>query len=559
MDIDNINSAASSLIISSDYLLDDMYSIYQQASGLGWTALAYRSGHSAKYLLETDGSAEAITFPISLNGRLGVYIGCVNGTNEFILSAGGSKAIVTVSNAYVKPELLYKDNTIYEAFGLAGYFSGESLTLAPVKGKNARIAYIKLVSLTEEEYSLYMTPNSYDKCFAIDNDGYTDFYNGLIPDEEQLKYNVLQKPALQAGISELIWCLGTTGMLNYDSPAAYGYFAEDEESCRPLNMFDLKDSSGRQIDYESQLRKGDRRAREDILRFSSKNKSKSGWPLSILAEEGKKLGVAVTASFRMMAFYSISDLAMFNGPIYSKLQPANYSNMKLREYVKKVLLECAAVPGVAGVLLDFARYPEVFSGAELEADEKTSIMNNFMQELSHEIRALRGKKKISVRIPVDCGVRGEGLNYEAWIKNGWLDRLITTNLSYENWYDYSGYLKLCHENGAEYYLGITADLTGEDITVEQEKLMEQGLFVQNNTYLCITDYLNRAYCGYNDGVDGVYLFNTLNDVQFIHNISPKFRYLGDKERMKKWYALERRSEAVSDEITIIFDNRQENY
>lgn len=516
-----------------------------------WAVSEYseKGSSEVKYLLETNGSGDALTIPVTLNGKVGVYIGYVNGTNEIDVSADNLSKTLVISNAFIAPSKMYLTNIISEDFALAGDFNEQNITITPHAGKNARIAYIKFVSLTDDEFALYNKPNVGNKTFAIDNDGFSDFANGLFSDTNALKYNTLQKLSEQAGIGELVWCLGTTAMLNYDSPSVWSYFKDTELAKKPKDMFDIRDANGSVINYESQLRRVDIRAREDILSFNYATDDSAGWPLSILATEGDALNVKVTASLRMRAFYNMATDIMFNGIVYPKLGKISYDNPVLRNYVKNIVLECAASPNVDGVMLDFGRYPWVFENSDLSLSEQKKIMNDFISDISIEMKKLG--KKLSTRILVESGSSiDQGLDYPTWIQNKWIDRLITTVQSFENYYPYTSYLNLCKENGVEYYLGITADLTGDDLTTEQEKLMEQGMFVPNNTYLSIGNYLNRAYQAYQDGVDGIYLFNTLNDVQFIKNISPKFAYLGDKVQMQKWHTFETRAETINTPIFI---------
>ena len=145
---------------------------------------------------------------------------------------------------------MYRTNVVMEDFALAGDFSGQKVKITPHAGKNARVAYVKFISLTDDEYATYQKPESAQKTLAFDNDGFTDFSSGKFSDIRSLKYFAMQKLAEQAGMGEVVWCLGTTGMLNYNSPTVWSFFENTEPEKKPKDMFDLRDKDGNVIDYE---------------------------------------------------------------------------------------------------------------------------------------------------------------------------------------------------------------------------------------------------------------------------------------------------------------------
>ena len=85
------------------------------------------------------------------------------------------------------------------------------------------------------------------------------------------------------------------------------------------------------------------------------------------------------------------------------------------------------------------------------------------------------------------------------------------------------------------YIGITADVSGHDITKEEEELVKEGLYIDNKEYLDIEQYLLRAYDVYEAGADGIFLFNSTSNL-FIDNDAPvQSTYLGDKTLIEKWH------------------------
>ncbi|MPM73248.1 hypothetical protein SDC9_120224 [bioreactor metagenome] len=188
--------------------------------------------------------------------------------------------------------------------------------------------------------------------------------------------------------------------------------------------------------------------------------------------------------------------------------------------------------------MDFGRYPYIFGNELQDVAERTKIMNAFMKQLRDDIPA---DKKINVRIliPTDSRAINYGLDYITWVKNGYIDRLITSDQSYESFSSFDEFVKLCADNKCEYYLGIVSDVAGHDLTKEEEALMKQGLLKPSNikTNLYTSEFILRGYEGYAKGADGIFVFNGIC-TEKDDFVDPMFQYLNNKTEAMKWYEFE---------------------
>ncbi|WMJ82367.1 hypothetical protein RBU49_08995 [Clostridium sp. MB40-C1] len=413
-------------------------------------------------------------------------------------------------------------------------------TIQIVPNNKARIEYIKLVGLTSQEINEYTKQDEGDngKRILYDFDGYSDFFSGIYPDEETLKERTVRRLA-QKGVGEINWCLGTTCMLNYNSKYAGKAFDYDHK-------------------YDNQLRDGDKLAIQQLSNILKSGKS----PIEIIAEEGKKLGVKVNASLRMNAFYPPEKYGFLNGTVYNKyvsyLQPhqelMNYKYPQFRTYVKNILKEVASFENVSGVTLDFCRYPTVMS-KEVKQEDKIKIMNQFMKEVRNEIPT---NKTITVRIPYKDTL-SYGFDIETWVRNGYIDRLVPSNITIEDFFDITPYVNMVKGTKVKLYIGIVADVKGHDLTKEEEELIKKGLYVHKKEYLDINQYLSRAYDVYKKGADGLFLFNTTSKILIDPTAPKEGEYLGDKVKIEKWYKEQYNTENIGKQKVFISKNTIESF
>lgn len=493
---------------------------------IGWKSIVYKLKilNKSMSMIYSSGSAKEFQVPLKLNGLLGVYVGYESTTEEFKVICNGKEELIKVDKNSGEVD---KNKWLNESFVTAGDFNEDTIKIVPIEGKKAKIAYIKMVSLNQKQINAYSRAKEGSKVSKVvyDNDGYTDFFWGKYPDIASLERFPVNLN-LKTNAKEINWTLGTTGFLNYNSEYAGKAFEGFEK-------------------YEDYVRKGDKLAKEQILNILDQGKS----PLEVVASKGDELGVEVSAALRMNAFYLTDFTRFLNGKMYDEYQDCLQSNgyslsyyyPKFRNYIFNVLKEASAIKGVDGITLDFCRYPNVI-GSEASYMEKISIMNDFMRMIRKEIP----NKKITVRVPYLNPI-SYGLDVETWVTEGIIDRIVPSVINYEEFYNINKYLEMVDGTNVELYIGIAANLKGGDATPETEDILSNGR-VPGNKYLPVEEYLFRAHEVYGKGANGIFIFNLLNELELNEYVSPKFKFLEDKNEVKRWYELEYPSYLVNYKI-----------
>lgn len=493
---------------------------------IGWRNMIYKLNNinKAMPMIYSSGSAKEFQVPLKLNGVLGVYVGYESTTEEFKVICKGKEELIKVDKNNGEVD---KNKWLNESFVTVDNFNEDTIKIVPVEGKKARIAYIKVVSLSGKQINAYSTVKEKNIASKVvyDNDGYTDFFWGKYPDIASLERFPVNLN-LKTNAKEINWTLGTTGFLTYNSEYAGKAFEGFEK-------------------YEDYVRKGDKLAKEQILNILNQGKS----PLEVVASKGDELGVEVSAALRMNAFYLTDFTRFLNGKMYEEYQDCLQSNgyslsyyyPKFRDYIFNVLKEASSIKGVDGITLDFCRYPNVM-GSEASYMEKINIMNDFMRMIRKEIP----NKKITVRIPYLNPI-SYGLDVKTWAAEGIVDRIVPSVISYEEFYSIKEYLKMVEGTNVKLYVGISANLKGGDATPETENVLSNGR-VPGNKYLPVEEYLFRAHEVYEGGANGIFLFNLLNELELNEYVSPKFKYLEDKNELRRWYELEYPSYLVNYKI-----------
>ncbi|WP_298837367.1 hypothetical protein [Clostridium sp.] len=525
MTISVINITPGQVITStpgSVYLytqVDKMLSKNQNdALNCGWKLSSYVDCENNKSgsIIENRENALSIKMPVSLNGWFRVYVGYVDGTESFQIRKTNSYSPLQVNgDISFNSSSSYADKWINEKSTIISNFDNNSIEIHPIASKIAKIAYIKLIGLTNYQVALYQQQNGNKKTVIYDFDGYSDFFSGNFPTVKALKSRVIDSLA-NKNVGTVNWCLGTTSALNYNSKYAGNVFQGTEG-------------------FDSELRNGDKLARSQILNILHSGKS----PLELIADRGIDMGVKVNASLRMDAFYNPSIYGFLNGNIYNEYKqftqlgnfPLSYYYPEVRDYIKNILIEAGSFNNVNGVTLDFCRYPTIF-GIETPENQKILIMNEFLRTLRNE---LQKNKTITIRIPWKDPIK-YGFDVTTWVKEGLLDTLIPSSIGNEDKnFEISSYVNMVKNTNVKLYVGISANVSGHDVTKEEEKLIKQGLYIPNIKYLNIQQYLLRAYDLYADGADGIFLFNSSSNL-YINATAPlESTFLGDKVQIEKWH------------------------
>lgn len=540
MNISTVNLDPGQTISSSPgnvYLYTQMDKMLAQSQSdalqSGWDLGSYVDSESNKSgsIIENRENALTIKMPVALNGWFRVYVGYVTGTDSFRIGATNSSSQIQINgDISLKSNELYGDQWINEKSTIVSNFNNNSIEINPIPYKKARIAYIKLIGLTDDQVSLYQKQNDNKKTVIYDFDGYSDFFSGKCPSVEALKNKTIDG-LTGKNVGTVNWCLGTTGALNYNSKYAGNAFEGMEE-------------------FDSELRDGDKLAKAQILNILASGKS----PLEVVADRGADKGIKVNASLRMDVFYNPTIYGFLNGSMYSKYKhfsqpgnfPLSYYYPEVRTYVKNILIEAGSFNNVNGITLDFCRYPTIF-GSETPTKDKVIIMNEFLRTLRNE---LPKNKTITIRIPWNDPIQ-YGFDVNTWVKEGLLDILIPSSIGNEDKsFDIKSYVDMVKNTNIKLYIGISADVSGHDITKEEEALVKQGLYIHNNEYLDIEQYLLRAYDVYSEGADGIFLFNSTSNL-YINSTAPlESTFLGDKVQIEKWHQFDYVSGFMTTKINV---------
>ncbi|MCY6484491.1 hypothetical protein OW763_09080 [Clostridium aestuarii] len=496
-----------------------------------WDLFAYKYQYldGGGAVIENKENASKLKLPFQLKGWFAVYIGYATGTEGFKVKGKEKEEVINIFN---NTRLKGRNQYVEEAFAFIENFDNNNIIIEPLKDKKAKLTYIKVVGLNEKQVKLHNSYNEYIKYKRVvyDNDGFSDFFWGKCPSTEELKKVAVDSlKSVDAG--EINWEIGTTGWLNYDSYYAGKSFEGSEK-------------------YDAYTREGDKLARTQIRNILESGKS----PLEIVAKRAKEQGLRVNVSMRMNTFYNDKARYFLNGTIYDKYKQnmqndsffLSYYYSRYRNYIMNVLKEVSQVDNVDAITLDFCRYPKVM-GNEVSDKRKIDIMNRFMREVRKKIPSYI---KISVRVPY-LNPDSYGFDIETWVQEGLINRLIPSSITHEDFYDINKYVEMVKGTKVELYVGITANLKGKDLTPETEALLKKGLYIPDNQYLTVEEYLIRAHQAYEAGAKGIFLFNTLNDVDFTKDFSPKFEFLGDKVKVNRWYEFEYESYLVHNKIKIM--------
>ncbi|MBU3160526.1 hypothetical protein KPL37_12300 [Clostridium frigoris] len=491
---------------------------HTNAVNSGWTLGSYADSENNKNgsILDNGENALTLKMPVTLNGWFRVYVGYVTGTDSFRIGTTDTTSMTQIKgDVSLNSNELYGDQWLNEKSTIISNFSNNSIQINAIPYKNARIAYIKLIGLTTDQVTLYQKQNVNTQTVIYDFDGYSDFFSGKYPTVETLENKTVDRLSSK-NVGIINWCLGTTGALNYNSKYAGNAFEGTEE-------------------FDSELRDGDKLAKSQILNILASGRS----PLEVVADRGANKDIKVNASLRMDVFYNPTIYGFLNGSMYNEFKqysqpgnfPLSYYYPKVRDYIKNILIEAGSFNNVSGVTLDFCRYPTIF-GSETLSDQKVVIMNEFLRTLRKE---LPKNKTITIRVPWKDPIQ-YGFDVNTWVKEGLLDTLIPSSIGSEDkTFPIDSYVSIVKNTNVKLYIGISADVSGHDITKEEEELVKQGLYINNKEYLDIAQYLLRANNVYEAGADGIFLFNSTSNL-YINNSSPvESTYLGDKTQIEKWY------------------------
>ena len=530
---------------------DGSMSVYKFAS-LHTADLPEDSSWKEKFFKNEDGSfgggltvnaieeTESFTVPVKLNGKFAVYVGYMPGTYQFTVNG---------RNVYVTDKKT-TGTTLGERFAIAGDFRNEEIVISNTAGSAARLAYVKFIAITDAMYEIYTVQND-DKKLMMDNDGFS-ILTGEGENTAEILINESVVPyAEPIGLTQYNFSMWVTGMLNFPSKTQKALIENRlrelgvPEEKWPEDNWIIVDKKGDVIDWtNSPMRDLDRRYVENIRSIN-----KEGIPHEILADYITKNNYGeLYASLRMSAYYTETATGgqYFNGSIF-QLFPEwirggnvelSYYYEGYRDYIFGVLMEMASSENVAGITMDFGRYPNIFGTECTDVNERTRIMNEFVKRVHDNMPE---GKILNVRVLHPTAVKADpnGLDYKTWVKNGWVDRVIIGEQGHETFVNISEYANFFKDYPeVEYYAAINATLSGHDKTKEEEAIIAAGGTVEGHEFMTFEEYMLRAYDLYMAGADGIFLFNSIGQLYKEDGPNAAYSYMNNKDEIVKWYTFE---------------------
>ncbi|MNI01527.1 Bacterial Ig-like domain (group 2) [compost metagenome] len=512
----------------------------------GWKQSHYQYDGSQEggVFLESQTESSPLQVPVDLHGWFGVYVGYISGTQGFTVTDGVYAQTIALDGAKFDPASAYGEKAVSESFAMAAYFDGNSVEIAPVSGKQARIAYIKLKSLTDAEIAIATKADegANGKRVIYNNDANTDFAIGKVTNEATLKANDVDIYA-NKDVSKIYYATGTTFLTFYESAVAGIPYA----SMTP--------------NQEALMREVDKKIRDVTLQFVEDGKN----PLQIVAQRSQEVGIDTFASFRVNAIYPTNQYPWLNGNLYPQYETyryltyygapignyLSYGYSEVHDYVEDLLQEAVSFQGVKGIELDFNRNPYVLGWEPVITNGYTALYGvdpklentpqgmarwiqyraNIMTELLRELRLALPDTTISVRVP-DHDYLKNGFDIETWIAEGLIDILVPSSVNSEKfWSNLSEFADLVSGTNVQLYGGINFNLAGVDLTKQEEDLLKRGVASNiSRTSVSKEQYLLRANQFYEAGYDGIYVFNNIAGTNSLGQ-------LGDKVKVEKWYNL----------------------
>ena len=422
-----------------------------------WRSVAYETATlSGRMLMAGDETAAPeVTCALKRDGWHRVYVGMYpeHGTSAVQVRLTGDPAAVVLridtdrDFAGTSPE----PHGLYEVFWKAADLSGQDVHIsqvctrvgedpAAVQGAKAKIAYIKLVSIADEETATPLADREHrdSRRLFAHNDAHGPLFLFRVTREEEIRREI--EPYRDTDFSRLYWEMGAGDLLFHLGQAGR-----------------LPTCDGRE-DFE---RQGDRLHAEAWRVLRDKGLD----PLLVAMEHTQEMGMEFHASYRPAGFHFPVPFDQWNaGSLYerrpdlraiakdgSQAPRISYAYAETRATVIDILAEVAQHP-VDGIAILFNRRPPLVGyepplvdgfieeyGEDPRAlpddDERwlryrSIALTEFMRELRRALDAIAEKGGRSRRLGVSACVSNReenfvhGLDLETWIAEELIDTLI---------------------------------------------------------------------------------------------------------------------------------------
>lgn len=511
---------------SDEYIFNDFNSLNPNSK---FNYYYFKLKRSEKELTFTEINGEYdFEIPVSFKGWHSVYMGLIGDSDDFDVKFGDEVIGTDLKNKEFNNSL--SKNIFKEVFLTNKNFNNEKISIHIPERSKVKIAYIKFEKMDHKQIELWEKDNSTKFTVIYDNDGFSDFFEGENGSLDEFKENTIyQYDRLNA--SKINYCIGTTGLVFYDSKYAG----------KPFNNFQQ---------YEDKVREGDVTAKTDILNLIDNENA----PIGIISEEKNNMGVF--ASIRINSFFPNDYRNFLNGNIYDKLKPfTQKNNFRMsfyyniyRQYLLNIISEVGDNFDVEGITLDFTRAPNLFGDELLDQNTRKDIITKFIKNVRAEVPK---HMKINIRCPYNY--YDYNFDLKTWIENGYIDAVSPSVLSKEDFFDILPFVIMTKNTDVKLYIGITANCHGEDLNVDTEKIYkESGNKKLKNRYLSVEQYIIRTYVSYLLGADGVFLFNVNCQIGEDSKLPDKLSTLSSVEALKKWYTFQYSSFKKTEPIRLLY-------
>lgn len=245
-----------------------------------------------------------------------------------------------------------------------------------------------------------------------------------------------------------------------------------------------------------------------------------GYVFSVLSE----MGIPAVASFRMndahMSSDSVGPVAgrfWMNHPEWRLGEPygyyascLDYSAPQVREYLRRLILEVLGkFPDIAGIELDAMRSPFFFRPDE--GVDKAPLMTEFIAQIREDldqVAADRGGRPYLLRVNLPRSPRlclETGLDVAAWTAEGLVDAISPG----------------CYNTDFQIPIEQWRGVVGDQVSLHAYLNCSPGA----GRYLSLEEYRGAAANAWDEGADGIYLFNfpCLDELAFLVPTAPDRR------------------------------------
>ncbi len=511
----------------------------RKTAGGKWRTTTIRrpGGKATVPLVAAEPGAPALRIPLPVSGWYAVSVGLVGGDTRvraaFLPDPDGEVRTCKLETWGERPPGM----VLGEAFVGCRQFRDTTLELTPVADAPARVAFVRLLSLSEPETAMLRAAaeSASVRRVIIHSDGFSGFYSGAYDTREKLE-RVIGRFA-DTPIYSYDWCVGPSSTFTYNTRIGTIFGSNAEEFWR----------------------QGDRRAAETVRRLIDEGND----PLRVVVERARECGVRINATLRMNANYGGKPAKVFNGEFYwrnleyrildkdGKPRPhLSYAYPAVRDFRLSIIREAAAY-GVDGIHLNFLRHPPFFGfdpplveafrqryaldprehrtdkrWHQLRAEVMTAFMRRVRAALDEVGRKTGKRPALSATMEYRSYLE-QGLDVERWVKEGLVD-LISPGVHGlgGTYFPIGEFAEMVKGTKCRLFPMLECTIRGHDPTPESER----GEVVYESERMTLNRFKRRFLELHREGAEGVYPFN---------GGTPRLvRALSHLDRLEAWERLE---------------------